>query len=248
MKLIIDEFLDKKEDFDKLSFTEQIKYLAYFYIKVTKDPIFTTRNINDLFDLAQINRPSNIPDLFNQLVKRKIFIKKKNGHVFHRTEFKSLDKEFSGNLPKKQVSKSLRNLVPKIKDSHKKKFLEEAIDCFEAKSYRAAIIMVWLLTMDNLYSYILSNKLRCFNVSLKKQNLKIKNIKDKDDFSELKESKFIEIARSAKIITNDVRKILDEKLGIRNSAAHPNDITFREAKAINFIEDLIENIFLKYNK
>lgn len=62
----------------------------------------------------------------------------------------------------------------------------------------------------------------------------------------LKESKFIEICRSANVISNEVRKILDEKLGIRNTCAHPNSIVISESKSTSFIEDLIENVMLKF--
>ena len=74
----------------------------------------------------------------------------------------------------------------------------------------------------------------------------IKKISNIDDFSELKESKFIELMRSEKIISNDIRKILDEKLGIRNSASHPSPITIEGHKATEFILDLVENVILKY--
>jgi hypothetical protein len=68
-----------------------------------------------------------------------------------------------------------------------------------------------------------------------------------DDFLEIRdESAFIEILRSATIITNDVRKILDEKLGFRNTCAHPNDIVIPESKVLAAIEDLVYNVVLKY--
>ena len=72
-------------------------------------------------------------------------------------------------------------------------------------------------------------------------------IKTTDDFSELKESKFIEVCRSAGIIINDVRKIMDEKLGIRNTCAHPNSIKISKAKVTSYIEDIVNNIIIKYN-
>ena len=62
----------------------------------------------------------------------------------------------------------------------------------------------------------------------------------------LKEKDFIEICRSAAIVTNDVKKILDEKLGIRNTAGHPSTVKVHPRKAANFIEDLVENVILKF--
>jgi hypothetical protein len=125
--------------------------------------------------------------------------------------------------------------------------LEEAISCFEIKSFRAAVIMTWLLTMDTIYEYVLSRKLSEFNNAIQLQG-KYKKIivKVKDNFSDIKESDFIELLRVAKIISNDTRKILDEKLDFRNTCAHPNSVIIRESKAISFLEDVIENIVLKF--
>jgi len=62
----------------------------------------------------------------------------------------------------------------------------------------------------------------------------------------MREAKFIEICRAANIISNDVRKILDTSLGVRNSCAHPSGIKVTDTKVIAFVEDLIENVILKY--
>ena len=109
--------------------------------------------------------------------------------------------------------------------------------------------MSWNLALDHLFEYILKNKLSDFNLVLSAntdKRIKIKSITTKDDFSEIPENKIIEFCRSSKIISNDVRKILDTALGIRNSAAHPSNIKFMESKTISFIEDMITNIVLKY--
>ena len=105
--------------------------------------------------------------------------------------------------------------------------------------------MVWLLTIDHLYEYILNGKISDFISALRRANIS-KSIHSKDDFGELKESQFIEICKSSGIISNDVRKILDTKLGIRNSFAHPSNIKLPKSKALEFIEDLVENVILKY--
>jgi len=55
-----------------------------------------------------------------------------------------------------------------------------------------------------------------------------------------------DILRAGGVITNDVRKILDEKLGFRNTCAHPNDIVIPDSKVLSAIEDLVYNVVLKY--
>ena len=52
--------------------------------------------------------------------------------------------------------------------------------------------------------------------------------------------------RAANVFNNDVKKILDEKLGIRNTAGNPSTVTVHGTKAANFIEDLVENVLLKF--
>jgi hypothetical protein len=101
--------------------------------------------------------------------------------------------------------------------------------------------------MDHLQKYIFNNKLSEFNSAFKlNPDKKLRQIKIYDDFSELKESKIIEIAKSAGVISNDIRKILDTKLGIRNSAGHPSSISISENKVSEFIIDLLDNVVLKY--
>jgi hypothetical protein len=78
------------------------------------------------------------------------------------------------------------------------------------------------------------------------KRVKISAVVNKDDFGDIPEGKLIEFCRSAKIISNDVRKILDTKLGIRNTCAHPSGVQILEAKAVDFIDDLVNNVILKY--
>jgi len=67
-----------------------------------------------------------------------------------------------------------------------------------------------------------------------------------DDFAEeLKELKVIEICNSAGILTKDMHRILAEKLGRRNSAAHPSSVEIKQLQAEEFIDDLITNVVLK---
>jgi len=142
----------------------------------------------------------------------------------------------------------LQKTVAKVSDENQRKFLAEAIACLGVEAKRATIVMTWLAAIDHLYDYIITKKLADFNAALTRRTdrLSILIITSKDDFSEMRESVFIEVARSAGIISKDVRKILDEKLGIRNSCAHPSTIEIHDSKVVNFIEDLIDNVVVKH--
>ena len=91
-------------------------------------------------------------------------------------------------------------------------------------------------TIGHLYDYIVSDtkRLSDFNSAFSKRTDKHGKltIAVYDDFTEMPESVFIEVCRSAKIITNDVRKILDEKLGIRNTCAHPSGVEIHRTKRL----------------
>lgn len=243
----LEDFVDKKVDFSKMPQTEQVKYIAFFYMKSSDNTIFTPKNIADSFDFVSLKKPGNIHDVFIKLVKKGVFLPRKVGYVFHRDIMSNLEAEFQMSKPMKIVSKTLRDFLGKTKDPHREAFLNEVIDCYEVKAYRASVIMTWILCLDILYDYIFRKKLSDFNTILsKRMGLKISKIKTKDDFCELKESDFIEICKSAGIITKDVRKLLDEKLGFRNSIAHPSGIKIGESKATSFIEDLMDNVILVF--
>lgn len=143
---------------------------------------------------------------------------------------------------------ALTALVGKISGDAEQRFLAEAIACVEVKARRAAVVMVWAMTVDHLERFVLNHKLIEFNGAwAARPDNRGRRIAAQDDFLEIRdEHTFIEILRSATIITNDVRKILDEKLGFRNTCAHPNDIVIPDSKVLSVIEDLVYNVVLKY--
>jgi hypothetical protein len=177
------------------------------------------------------------------------YIKTKGGYRLERATIDVLKSEIEDTPKKKVVSGKLESLLNDIKDPEEKAFLGEAINCLRIEACRATIIMVWNLTIYHLERYIFSDpsNLSNFNNALSRNpERRLSVINTFDDFGDLKESKFIELCRSARLISNDVRKILDEKLGIRNSAAHPNALVFDSHKATEFALDLINNVILKY--
>jgi hypothetical protein len=146
------------------------------------------------------------------------------------------------------VNSALPALVGKISGDAEQRFLAEVIACIEVKARRAAIVMAWAMTVDHLERYVLQHKLTEFNNGwASRADCRGRSVANQDDFLELRdENTFIQILRSASIITNDVRKILEEKLGFRNTCAHPNDIVVTESKVLVAIEDLVYNVILKY--
>lgn len=247
----LEEFVLNVTDFQNFKNSEMINYFSYFLVKFKALETFKAKEITECF--AELNIPpySNISKyLSDNSVKNKgqqKFIKnyKNSTYKLSRQTLEELEKNINIDTPVVIVNHIMRSLLNQLKKQSEKDYLEEAIRTFEVKAYRASIIMVWLLTIDHLFEYILENKLTDFISALRRANIS-KSIHSKDDFGDIKESQFIEICRSAGIISNDIRKILDAKLGIRNSFAHPSTITLPKSKALEFIEDLVENVILKY--
>jgi hypothetical protein len=148
----------------------------------------------------------------------------------------------------KEIIPYLQTAISKLAEDNRRRFMAEAISCLAVNARRAAIIMVWSGTLDHLYDYVLKHKIADFNSAISKRSDKYAKliVKLKDDFSDIKDSVFIEVCRSAGIISGDVRKILDQKLDVRNTHAHPSSVEVGETKVVDFIEDLVTNVIVKY--
>lgn len=256
MKDKLADFINQFEDFYSLTKTQQIDVFAYLLEDIEKMESFSPANIKNCFEVSKIKPYSNIPSYLTKNLKaprgkKPKYLKSRKGYSLNSAYKVQLVKIIPDNKPKAKTSKTLRDLLATITDSEQNIFLNEAIKCYEIEAFRASIVMVWNLTVDHLYEYILSKKLTEFNTVLASntdRRVRISSVSVKDDFSEIPEGKFIEFCRQSIIISNDVRKILEEKLGTRNTYAHPSNMTLAESKAIEFIEDLVNNVVLKYEK
>jgi len=92
----IEGLVDEKEKFYDLVLIEQVKYISYFYVKVSGETEFISGTISDLFKSLSLYSPKNIPDLLNKLSSKNkgILIKNKGKFNFSRKEFANLNKEF----------------------------------------------------------------------------------------------------------------------------------------------------------
>ena len=147
-----------------------------------------------------------------------------------------------------EVLPYLQMIISKLTEENQRKFMSEAVSCLAVNARRAAIIMIWSGTLDHLYDYVLKHKLSDFNATLQRRadrHAKL-TVANKDDFSDIKDSVFIEVCRSAGIVSGDIRKILDQKLETRNTYAHPSSVEIGKTKVVDFIEDLVTNVLIKY--
>jgi len=241
--------------FFTISQADQIDFFVYF-LTIEKGLGQTQATpIRECFLLLDLTPYSNISQYLTSNLKGKQqqhpkFIRVNDGYQLHRERKLSIENSLNKNPYKIKVKDDLRALLTHLSNPAENEFLKEAINCFEIGAYRASTVMVWNLTMDHLYEYIMAHELTSFNSALAKntdKRIKITVVFKKDDFSEIPENKFVEFCKSSNVITNDIRKILDIKLGTRNTFAHPSSIKMIESKALEFIEDLVNNVVLKYS-
>ena len=67
----------------------------------------------------------------------------------------------------------------------------------------------------------------------------------REDFEELKEDETVDIVGGLPDITANMKRILKEKLGRRNTYAHPSTMTIARPQVDDMITELVNNVVLK---
>lgn len=235
-------------DFADLKLEDQIVYFGYYLEDEEKVASFNHLNIDECFSIVSLPKPLNILSRLRKLVAKpkQRLVTHEGGYKISYNERTKLNEIVKGDIPYISISKKLNDLPKLLSKNAEKTFLVEAIKCYRIKAWRAVLVLVWILTIDHLQDHVLKKDLKKFNQAMqsikKYQNFQITT---KDDFEELKESEFIQFLRQANLISKNQKKILDNKLGIRNSYAHPSTLTLSPSTALDFIEDLIDNVVSK---
>lgn len=253
MTIACNRFYSSIDNAAGLSQAELIDFFVYYLTVEAGSPFATAAEIRKCFEECDLHVPSRIPQHLSEGAKAKPpkFLragpKHPGAYKLHRHLREALEVRLGAGMAIKATPVALRRLEATLPEGEERKFLSETIDCFEVGALRATIVMCWILAVDHLFDHVLRHKLAEFNAALAKNPAgKLKAVTSRDDLSEIPEGKFVELCRSAGIVSNDVRKILEEKLGTRNSCAHPSTVTIKESKVIDFVEDLATNILLKF--
>jgi hypothetical protein len=239
--------------FDGLPHVDRIKLFAWYLHTHQKMDYFMPADISRCYEAVHLSGPKNVAQQLAQLVSKKPpeLLKTKNGYRLEKRVRDELDKKYGQRAITVEVTNLLRDLPAKLPDLAERTYLDEALKCFAVGAFRAAIVMTWNLAYHHLLDYTLKNRLADFNarwpaVFQGHHSRGAKTIAKMDDFGDLlKESDVIKIAKSASIISHDVAKILEEKLGRRNSAAHPSGVKIEQLQAEEFIDDLVKNVVVK---
>lgn len=168
-----------------------------------------------------------------------------------RLEFARLFRELKEPEPElASVSQELRTLLSQVSNPMQAAFLEETIRCCEAKSYRAAIVMGWNVTYDQLLNWLLADpaRLSAFNSRLtmrSRRGVPYQAVSKYEDFAYVQESEVIDDCRLAGLLDAKSEHVhLAEGLTKRNRYAHPNKNVATAAIAAGHLSALIEHIVL----
>ena len=244
------EFVDALPSFEKLSATEKIKRFCWYLEVDQNQAAFSGTDVSRCFKEARCSPPSSISPFMASLCKRTppFLLHNKAGYTLSREARRTFDRTLGQRQATVAADKLLRDLPAKLSSPIEKEYLEEALLCFTAGAFRAAILMTWNVAFSHLCNLIFDKHITAFNAQLattfakspKKPVLKL------DDFQDLKEFDVLQIARSSRLITNAEHHLLQEKLNKRNAAAHPSGIKIAPHTADAFIIDILENFILKY--
>lgn len=247
----LQDFLLTLPKVTELSYRAHILLILHFLRNLGQTQV-SPAELAEEFDLRSgLPKPPYLDDRLRQLSKGKtapLVAVSKGVYSLSLHGLEEISRYLSSEPSSGYALDHLKKLVGKLTSHAEQDFLSEAAACVACGAKRAAMVMVWLLTVDHLQEYVLARKLADFNLALKKRtDSKGLQIAKKDDFCDIRdEATLIQLLRSAGIITNDVRKILEEKLGFRNTCAHPSTVVIPEAKVTTAIEDLVYNVILKY--
>jgi hypothetical protein len=243
-------FIAGVEGFAHLGPTEKIRLFAWLQHYLFKRERFSTGDVNWCYEALHF-QPGNTSQYLKNMEKAGEVIKK-GGEYRCEGKFRA---DYETKYGEHQITRSVRqmvkDLVSVIPELGEKDIFEEALTCLKYDAGRAAIIMVWNIAFYHLCKYILTHKRTEFNNRIpikyagkwKAANMPL--IKVYDDFGDnMSEREVIEVANSAGIITGDMHKVYVEKLGKRNSAAHPSTTHVTQVQAEGFIDDLIQNTVL----
>lgn len=145
---------------------------------------------------------------------------------------------------------TLRTTVRSLGDKELKSYLIETIKAYDAGANRAAIVFLWAVIVEHLYSRLSEKRLiKKFDTEFKRRFGSNKNyyrkIRKKQDLLYVKERDLLEISEVAGLYNRNIRDVLVKDLDTRNKCGHPTTYLPGDMETAVFIERLINNILLK---
>jgi hypothetical protein len=235
------EFTRRIPAFDKKAFTVQIEAFAWHLHEVQGKQKFTAADIASCFERAHLAKPADVRSLLRNLCEKKPprLLKDDSGYKLSASARQQSGKALDSRASSLALSSLLTALIPKITEAAQRTFLNETLTCFNHKAYRASIVMAWNLVYSHVCNRVFESHVPAFNLQRVKTYPKLPELTKRTDFEDYKESQVIEICRGARILDATVCKTLTEKLGRRNTAAHPSSSVLTAVSAEEMIVDLV---------
>ncbi len=145
--------------------------------------------------------------------------------------------------PAATQAKSLRALLPKLKNDDARAFLTEAIVCAEQSLFRASVVLSWVGAVALLHDAIIHGHLAAFNAEAVKRDPKWKPAKTGDDLGKMKEAVLLEVSESIALFGKNVKQDLEACLKLRNACGHPNSLKVGSNKVAAHLESLALNVY-----
>jgi len=240
----LNDFLRGIADFGNWSPTDQIKLFAWYVHTHDGKDRFTAAEIRECYDRSGMAAPSISALIHNLVSSRKpLILKDGRGFRLERSLREQFDSRYGQRAITVEVHKTLRELPAKLPDLAERVYLEEALTCFTARAFRAAIVMCWNVAYDHLCTHVLADAARLgdFNRELKPK----RPVTNRVDLYDHGESRVLEACRAAGLLDKNVFNVLEPGLKIRNRAAHASGSKFDQPQAEAYILDLINNAVLK---
>jgi hypothetical protein len=152
----------------------------------------------------------------------------------------------SASTPPTHAAVKLRAELVKIKELDTQAFVSEAIECYERRLYRAAVVLSWVGALSLLYSEVVRGHLVAFNAEALRRDPKWRDAQDADGLTRMKEHDFLDLIVALSVIGKSVKDELQGCLKLRNGCGHPNSLKIAEHRAASHIEILVLNVFSKF--
>lgn len=140
----------------------------------------------------------------------------------------------------------LRDYLDKINNNLIKDLIEESIECYENRTWRAAICLSWQAAVAVMHEYVIKHKLTEFNTAGSAKYSRWNQIRSVNSLCEMKEFEFIDVLYKADIIDKNVKTELEARLRKRNSCGHPNMLKASGPAANEHLTSLLDHVFVEF--
>lgn len=244
----LSNFVRQVTSFSAKSHSDKAKLFGWYLHTYGGKTRFTAADIRGCYDATHLDLPANANRTLEALTEKRPpeLLRDRDGYRLSQHTREHLDRTLGQSESYVRIEKMLTELPSSLADECERLFLAEALTCYRNGAFRAAVVMTWNLAYDHLVRWVLADpqRLAAFNAGISRRNPKKASvtIAKREDFDELKEDETVDIAAGLPGFSANVKRILKEKLGRRNTYAHPSTLRIERAQVDDMITDLTNNV------